>query len=122
MADEIRWEAPTPAAREGSAPAPLQPDQVASWRERGFVLVDDLLAPALLERARDDALALFPAPGSPESENVRDFGSGGRLQFPSTSDAAWYTSGTGLFAATSVVPRKFRGGRPCTGPTYQINR
>jgi hypothetical protein len=67
--------------------AALTAEQVASWRERGFALVDGLFPMALLERAKADALAIFPPPGTPEAETITDFGSDGRLTFPSASDA-----------------------------------
>ncbi|NNL67312.1 MAG: hypothetical protein HKP30_13775 [Myxococcales bacterium] len=81
---EIRWADPTSAA---AGAAPLAAAQVAAWREAGFVLVDGVLPQALLERARADAEAIFPAPGSPEADATRDFGSDGRMTFPSASDA-----------------------------------
>lgn len=82
-----RWIGPEPAL-PGDAAAVLAPAQVASWRERGFALVDGVLPARLLERAAADALQRFPAPGSEEAARVRDFGSWGRMAFPSESDAA----------------------------------
>jgi hypothetical protein len=81
-----QWEEASPAlgtADEGV----LSRAHVESWRERGLALVDGVLPQALLERARDHALKIFPKPGSAASEGLRDFGSGGRLQFPATNDA-----------------------------------
>lgn len=75
---------PAEASQDGA----LTAAQVASWREQGFALVDDLLPQALVERARADALAVFPPAGSPETEGVTDFGSRGQLEFPSSSEAA----------------------------------
>lgn len=62
-------------------------DQVASWREAGFALVDGVLPAALLERAVADARATFPEPGSEAAQRVTDFGSGGRMTFPAHSAA-----------------------------------
>ncbi len=83
---EPRWLEPTPVPAAGGAV--LSTDQVASWRERGFAFTAGLLPHELLERACEDALARFPAPGSGEAEAIRDFGSGGHFEFPSASDAA----------------------------------
>jgi hypothetical protein len=80
---EACWEETT-AARSERSDATLTDVQVASWRERGFALVDGVLPRSLLERAHADALDLFPAAGSPTSESLAEFGSGGRLQFPAT--------------------------------------
>ena len=45
----------TPSAARGfDEPLPLSPEQVASWRERGFAVVDGLLPAALVAAARDD--------------------------------------------------------------------
>jgi len=65
----------------------LSKEQIDSWRERGFALVDGLVPDPLVERVRADARELYPEPGSPQSETLSDFGSGGRLQFPAESDA-----------------------------------
>ena len=54
----------TPSAARGfDGPLPLSPEQVASWRERGFAVVDGLLPGALVAAARDDLRALDPGPG-----------------------------------------------------------
>ena len=82
--EPLRWEAPSPVPPDGT---PLASEQVASWRERGFALVDDLLPADLLDRARKYALETFPPPESRAADGLRDFGSGGRLQFPSPSAA-----------------------------------
>jgi hypothetical protein len=82
------WAEPSQAVPEG-APSDdvLTAAQVAAWRERGFALVDGVLPSSRVERARDDAAAAFPAPGSAETEDVNDFGSGGRMEFPTESAA-----------------------------------
>ena len=78
---------PTPAATPPTELPVLGADQVASWRERGFALVDGVFPEALLQRVVADANAVFPAAGSPEAERWHDFGSGGRMAFPSRSEA-----------------------------------
>lgn len=65
----------------------LSDEAVAQWREQGFALVHEVLPRELLERAIADATAVFPPPGSPDVERITDFGSGGRLQFPASSEA-----------------------------------
>ena len=83
---EPAWAIPEPCAPP-AAERVLTDDQVASWRERGFTLVDGVLPDALLGRVREAASALFPEAGSEEAEAVHDFGSMGRLVFPSESEA-----------------------------------
>ena len=61
-----RLSRPADPSQEGA----LTAAQVASWREQGFALVDGLLPPDLVERAREDATAAFPAPGSAAAEEV----------------------------------------------------
>lgn len=80
---KTKWTQPQPAP--GGA---LSDEQVDSWRTHGFALIEGLLPSDLIERVRSDAAAAFPAAGSPQSKRVTDFGSGGRLVFPSHSDAA----------------------------------
>lgn len=79
-----RWIHPVPANPAGD---PLTADQIHCWRERGFAFVSGLFESELIERLRADALAVFPAPGSPAAAKARDFGSGGRLIFPARSEA-----------------------------------
>ena len=55
-------------------------DQVKEWRERGFTLVDGVVPDALLSSARVIADEFFVSQGSEGS--VRDFGSNGRMEFP----------------------------------------
>lgn len=82
------WAEPGEAALEETPSNDvLTAAQVAAWRERGFALVDGVLPMELVQRARADAAAAFPAPGSAESEAVNDFGSGGRMEFPAPSAA-----------------------------------
>jgi len=72
---------------ETTAPDLLSPEQVTSWRERGFTLVDGVLPDGLLSDVVRDAAAAFPEAGSAEAERITDFGSTGRLVFPAESDA-----------------------------------
>jgi ectoine hydroxylase-related dioxygenase (phytanoyl-CoA dioxygenase family) len=78
----VKWAEPTPAPPTG-----LTPEQVGSWRGAGFALVDDVIPGELLERAVADARDAFPEPGSEAAKRVTDFGSGGRMTFPSRSEA-----------------------------------
>ena len=66
-------------AREG-VDSVLSTSQVAQWREQGFALVDGVLPASLLSVARETADGCFVPAGSPDA--VRDFGSGGRMEFP----------------------------------------
>ncbi|MEZ5559720.1 MAG: phytanoyl-CoA dioxygenase family protein [Pseudomonadales bacterium] len=75
---------PGSATAAGSVPpAPLIPSQVASWRSQGFAFVSGLFEPELIAALREAAARTFPAADSPEAAAVTDFGSGGRLNFPS---------------------------------------
>jgi len=79
-----RWIHATPAV---PGDAPLTTAQVVSWREQGFTFVSGLIDSTLIDRLRADALRAFPPPGSDAARGARDFGSGGRLVFPSESHA-----------------------------------
>ena len=92
-APDPAWIHSTPTSPSGRA---LTPDHVESWRSRGFAFVSGLFDVDLLARLKSDALQRVPPPGSPEAANIADFGSGGRLVFPSTSDA---------FNAVTLHPR-----------------
>ncbi len=82
------WVHPTPAVEPGTESGlALHAEQVRSWRENGFALVDGLFPAELVERARAESAPLFPAAGSPESEAVTDYGSKGIMEFPTPSDA-----------------------------------
>ena len=65
----------------------LAEEQLRSWREQGFVVVDGVFPEVLLARALADANEAFPAAGSVEAEAWNDFGGGGRMEFPASSDA-----------------------------------
>jgi Phytanoyl-CoA dioxygenase (PhyH) len=75
----VHWLEPEVVTDDG-----LTPDQVESWRQHGYALVDGLLPVEVTKAAHADALAHFPAtPG----DGASDFGSGGRFVFPSSSAA-----------------------------------
>ena len=93
VSSEIPWILPGPALR---GDPPLTGEQVRCWRERGFAFVSGVLGGELIARLRSDALRLVPAPGSAEAARLRDFGSAGRLTFPSASEA---------FNAVTLHPR-----------------
>lgn len=80
----------------GDAAPVLTPEQVTSWQESGYVLVDGVFPAALLDDLQQTALASFPAPGTQAAAAVADFGSNGGFVFPSTSDA---------FNAVTLHPR-----------------
>ena len=83
-----RWVEPSPALEDGAPDGKvLSSAQVDAWRNHGFTLVDDVVPIELVEEARRGALADFPAPGSAEMEKIHDFGSAGRMAFPSERQA-----------------------------------
>ncbi len=65
----------------------LSQDQVKSWREAGYTLVDGLFPDDLIASLRADALAAYPPPDSNEARAIKDFGSEGGFVFPSGSMA-----------------------------------
>ncbi|MDG2306550.1 MAG: hypothetical protein P8R42_18255 [Candidatus Binatia bacterium] len=79
-----RWiesEPAEPLVERGPA---LTASQVSSWRERGFALVHGLFPEALIAQARRDALVSF---GTEPPSDHADFGSQGRMEFPTPSAA-----------------------------------
>lgn len=80
----MRWIEPEDV-EIGPAGPELSDAQRASWRERGFALVQGLFSPELLAEVAEDARALFPPAGSQEAEAVNDFGSAGLMHFPAES-------------------------------------
>ena len=70
--------------------------QVDSWRTRGFAFVSNLFQHELVAALKSDATRSFPPPGSPDAARIADFGSGGRMTFPSQSDT---------FNAVTLHPR-----------------
>ncbi len=65
----------------------LSAAEVDAWRTRGFAFVSGVFDADLVAELKIDALARFPPPGSREAAQIADFGSGGRLTFPSQSRA-----------------------------------
>jgi len=65
----------------------LSPQQVSSWRNAGYALVDGLFPDELISALRADALAAYPSPGSPDAQSIKDFGSEGGFVFPAGSTA-----------------------------------
>jgi hypothetical protein len=66
---------------------PLTEDQIFSWKNRGYALVDGVLPMDLLNEVKSDACSLFPKPGSDESKKFTDFG-GADFAFPSPKSPA----------------------------------
>ena len=76
-AEGLKWAYPTTAVEER-----LSTEQLESWRNHGFTLVQDLIPLELLTEVKKDALTVFPAPTDPKARSITDFG-GGVLKFPS---------------------------------------
>jgi len=89
MADA--WIDPTPTVDSALTDA-----QIDSWQRCGFAFVSGLLAKDLVDELKIDAMRAFPAPGSAQAATIADFGSGGRMTFPSKSRA---------FNAVTLHPR-----------------
>jgi hypothetical protein len=77
---DTRWIEPTAALTGDDV---LTPAQVASWREAGYAFVAGLFPAELVAELHAAARATFPAPDTAEAASITDFGSGGRLTFPS---------------------------------------
>jgi hypothetical protein len=55
----------------------LTDEQVYSWREKGFALVDDLLPSELVDKVAEQAIdCLYPL------KDISDFGSNGLMEYP----------------------------------------
>jgi hypothetical protein len=65
----------------------LGPEQISSWREKGFAFVHGLIPGGLINQAQNDALTFFPLPKTPEADHFTTFGSGQNFVFPSRSSA-----------------------------------
>lgn len=65
----------------------LTADQVANWRDAGFVLVDAVFPAELIATLEQDASNTFPAPGSTAAAAIADFGSDGGFVFPAINSA-----------------------------------
>jgi hypothetical protein len=73
-----KWVLPTQVDKETKS---LTADQVESWREKGFALVDGLLPRELCDKAHDEAFEKLSSLGR------SDFGSGGMMEYPCGLDA-----------------------------------
>lgn len=60
--------------------SPLSDEQVDSWRDAGFTLVDGVVPAKLVQTMRAAASDHFPAPESSDADSIRDFGSA--VNFP----------------------------------------
>ncbi|MEL7158672.1 MAG: hypothetical protein AAFN30_19040 [Actinomycetota bacterium] len=78
----------------GSERQPLSSEQVQRWRDEGYVFVDELLPADLIEAVMRFGAERFPAPGTPESFDMRNFGSS--VVFPTLNAA---------FDAVTLHPR-----------------
>jgi hypothetical protein len=68
----------------------LTAEQVDSWREKGFALVDNVIPDTLLNSIVDYAHSIYPAPGSEAAAATNaGIGSGERVVFPSQGSAAF---------------------------------
>ena len=85
MSDAHRYQHASPT--QPGASAPLTPAQVAAWRQQGAVLVGELFEDSLIDAVNAYATRRFPLPGSAQSERIRNFGSEGRVNFPSANGA-----------------------------------
>lgn len=74
---------PNPANRSDGNP--LSAEQVRQWREAGFTFVDGLVPDDLIAAVIDFGVERFPAPGTPESADMRNFGSS--VVFPTLNEA-----------------------------------
>ena len=65
----------------------LNPSQISSWREAGFVFVHGLIDLSTIDAMADAARKHYPDPGSDEAAAITDFGSTGAMNFPSQIQA-----------------------------------
>ena len=65
----------------------LTREQVQQWRDEGYVFVNGVLPAELIDKVKAAAESRYPAPGSPEADEITDFGSFGALNFPSQKTA-----------------------------------
>ena len=61
----------------------LSQNQIKQWREEGYTLVSGLISDELASNLADEARYNVPPPGSASADKIADFGSNGRLTFPS---------------------------------------
>ena len=81
----VEWVEPTSARQEAASTAVLTDQDVSTWRENGYCLVNDVLPEELLERVLAASREVFPAPLSEAAAQITDFGCG-QLRFPSRYD------------------------------------
>ncbi len=91
---EPNWIRATPALP--GSDAALTPDQVESWRTRGFAFVEGLFPSDLVAELAADAATRFPAADTARAAQIADFGSAGQLNFPAQNRA---------FNAVTLHPR-----------------
>lgn len=89
-----RWVVPTGATDLDHAP--LSAEDVTLWRTAGYALVNSIIEPGLVNELAAFARSRVPEPSSSEAAGISNFGSGGRLTFPSTAAS---------FNATTLHPR-----------------
>jgi hypothetical protein len=78
-----KWEYPTTVAHQNSDGIEiLTDDQVCSWRERGFALVDGLLPSDICNQVYQEAYQKMS-----KMPQFKDFGSNGMLEYPCGLDA-----------------------------------
>jgi hypothetical protein len=71
-----KWAVPS-RANTDTKESVLTDEQVSSWREKGFALVDDLLPNELVDKVAQQAIdCLCPL------KDVNDFGSNGLMEYP----------------------------------------
>ena len=87
MPEEVLWIHPEPARPDEGHSGPLTADQEASWRESGYALVDGILPEESLEAALGVIERKLRQLSPEEREAVTDFGSGGRMVFPTGHEA-----------------------------------
>jgi len=78
MSYQYKWVHPSPCKSDGK---PLNQEQVDSWRQKGFVLVDGLFPADLLERVSQEVSDAFPSTGTIQE----DFGDSTGNSFLKTS-------------------------------------
>jgi hypothetical protein len=85
--EAIAWIDPQPARPQGTEGGPLSPEDQASWQDAGYALVDGILP----EECLDPVLHLIQRElrnlSAEEQAAVSDFGSDGRMVFPTGHEA-----------------------------------
>lgn len=86
---QFKWMEPTEAMSSSTSPPSCQvltDHDVATWRENGYCLVNDVFPEELVHRLIGEATTTYPSPLSEESAKITDFG-GGAFTFPAYSDS-----------------------------------